>query len=265
MLDALFDSSSWLQLLVISIVSMLMLGVSFVVLNWLHRLSARVPKLLPVAPAVIPVATLFALFMGFLGADIWTQERAAGAAASQEVSALMRLQQLADPSGLNTPDAERPLAAYRNAVATQEWGSQFNHVASPEAALAIRQLRLLSVGLSRDGAPAALVGQWLKAVDDLDDARLRRLVIGSDHTDDHQWMVVMVLAFFSYLTIAAAHLDRPPAGRLALMLFAVATTLAFWQLVMHTNPYNGGYTRVAMPAYFSPQSTSQPVGNGAGK
>jgi hypothetical protein len=71
-------------------------------------------------------------------------------------------------------------------------------------------------------------------------------------------MVVMVLAFFSYLTIAAAHLDRPPAGRLALMLFAIATTLALWQLVMHTNPYNGGYTRVAMPAYLAPSPSTSP-------
>lgn len=258
MFDALFDSPSWLQLLLISLLSALMFGTSFCFLGWLNRRSASIPKLLPVAPAVIPVATLFALFMSFLAADIWSQERAAGAAASQEVVALMRLQQLKDPAALNAPDASLPLATYRNAVSTQEWGEHFNHVASPEAALALRQLRLLSVRLSRDGASAPLVMQWLKAVDDLEDARLRRLVIGSDHTDNHQWMVVLVLAFFSYITIAAAHLDRPPAGRMALALFALATNLAFWQLVMHTNPYNGGITRVTMPAYLTASPFTSP-------
>jgi hypothetical protein len=257
MLDLLFDSSTWLQFLLVGVLSVLMLGASFWFLGFLHRRSHSVPKLLPVAPAVIPVATLFALFMSFLAADVWNQERGASAAASQEVVALVRLQQLADPAGLNTPDAVLPLAAYRNAVSTQEWGSNFNHVASPDAAAALRQLRLLSVRLSRDGAPAPLVAQWLKTVDDLEDARLRRLVIGSDHTDDHQWMVVIVLAFFAYITIAAAHLDRPAAGRIAITLFALATHFAFWLLVMHTNPYGGGYTRVAMPAYLSePQAVS---------
>lgn len=57
--------------------------------------------------------------------------------------------------------------------------------------------------------------------------------------------------FFAYMMIAASHLDRPPAGRLVLVLFSIATTLALWQLAMHTNPYNGGFTRVTMPVYLA--------------
>ncbi len=258
MLDFLFDSSIWVQFLLVGLLTTLMLSASFWFLGFLHRQSHRIPKLLPVAPAVIPVATLFALFMSFLAADVWTQERGAAAAASQEVAALVRLQQLVDPAALNVPAGVPLLASYRNAVSTQEWGSNYNHVASPDAALALRQLRQLSVRLSRDGAPAPLVGQWLKTVDDLEDARLRRLVIGSDNTDDHQWMVVVVLAFFAYITIAAAHLDRPAAGRIAITLFALATHFAFWLLVMHTNPYGGGYTRVAMPAYLATAPSASP-------
>jgi hypothetical protein len=136
-------------------------------------------------------------------------------------------------------------------VSTDEWGVHFNHKASPAAALALRELRLHGAHLVREGAPAPLVAQWFKAVDDLQDARLKRLFIGSDFTDNNQWWVVIVLAFFAYISIAASHLDRPPAGRMILASFAVATTLAFWQLAMHTNPYNGGFTRVTMPAYMA--------------
>ena len=251
MLDAFFDMSAFFQLLVLIVLSGIMLVVSFAWLAWLSRRFANVPKLLPVGPAFGPVTIVFALFFSFLAVDIWTQERAAGDAVSKEVTALMRLQAFTEPAALNAPGALPMLAAYRHAVSSNEWGSYFNHQASTGAALALRDLRLYGAGLSRDGAPAPLVGQWFKAVDDLEDARLKRLLIGSDHTDNNQWYVVIVLAFFAHLTIAAVHMDRPPAGRMMLLFFSIATTLALWQLAMHTNPYNGGFTRVTMPAYLA--------------
>lgn len=258
MLDTFFDLSAFWQLLVLALLSALMLSVSFGWLGWLHRRFASVPKLLPVGPAFVPVTTVFALFLSFLAADIWTQQRTAIDAAAKEVTALVRLSELVAPAALDMPGAAPQLAAYRHAVSTQEWGLHFNHHASPGAALALRDLRLQAARLSREGAPAPLVAQWFKAVDDLEDARLRRLFIGSDHTDDNQWWVVVVLAFFAHIMIAAAHLDRPPAGRMVLAVFSVATTLALWQLAMHTNPYNGGFTRVTMPAYLAAPPTAHP-------
>lgn len=254
MLDAFFDLSAFLQLLMLGLLSALMLGTSFLWLGWLHRRFASMPKLLPVGPAFVPVTTIFALFLSFLAVDIWTQQRTAIDAASKEVTALMRLNELMAPAALNAPGAAPSLAAYRHAVSTEEWGVHFNHQASPGAALALRELRLQAAGLSRNGSPAVLVAQWLKTVDELEDARLKRLFIGSDHTDNNQWWVVLLLVFFAQLMIAASHLDRPPAGRLVLVVFSVATTLALWQLAMHTNPYNGGFTRVAMPTYLAVQS-----------
>ena len=218
---------------------------------------ASMPKLLPVGPAFVPVTTVFALFLSFLAVDIWTQQRTALDAASKEVTALMRLHDLMEPAALDAPGAAPLLAAYRHAVSTEEWGVHFNHQASPGAAGALSGLRLQAAHLIRSGSPAVLVAQWLKAVDELEDARLKRLFIGSDHTDNNQWWVVLLLAFFAQLTIAAAHLDRPPAGRMMLVLFSIATTLALWQLAMHTNPYNGGFTRVTMPAYLATQPSAQ--------
>lgn len=251
MLDTFFDLPVFSQLLILSLTSALMLSASFVWLAWLNRRFASVPKLLPVGPAFVPVTTLFALFLTFLAVDIWTQERTASDAASREVAAMMRLHELTEPVALNSPDAEPLLAAYRHAVSTDEWGTHFNHRASPDAAKALRDLRLHGARLSREGASPLLLAQWFRSVDDLEDARLKRLLIGGDGTDNNQWWVVIVLKLFAYLTIAAAHLDRPPAGRLILVLFSIATTLALWQLAMHTNPYNGGFTRVTMPAYFA--------------
>ena len=206
---------------------------------------------------VWPVTIVFALFFSYLAVDIWAQERSASDSASREVTALTRLRVLTAPEVLNAPGALQLLEAYRNAVSSEEWGVNFNHQASQAAAWALRDLRFEGARLNRDGAAAPLVNQWFKAVDDLEEARQKRLVIGSDHTDNNQWLVVILLAFFSYLTIAAVHMDRPPAGRLVLVLFSIATTLALWQLAMHTNPYNGGVTRVAMPAYLATPSANR--------
>lgn len=258
MLDTFFDLSAFLQLLLLSVMSGLMLTISFLWLGWLNKRFATLPKLLPVGPAFVPVTTIFALFLSFLAVDIWTQQRMAIDAAGKEVTALTRLGELMEPAALDAPLAAPLLAAYRSAVATEEWGVHFNHQASPGAALALRGLRLQAAHLSRSGAPAPLVSQWHKAVDELEEARLKRLFIGSDHTDNNQWGIVLVLAFFAYLSIATAHLDRPPAGRLVLSLFSVAITLALWQLAMHTNPYNGGFTRVIMPSHMTATTSSSP-------
>ena len=252
--DIFFDQSAFLQLLLLSLLSALLLGVSFLWLGWLNRRFATLPKLLPVGPAFVPVTSVFALFLSFLAVDIWTQQRMAIDAAGKEVTALVRLSELMEPAALDAPLAAPLLAAYRNAVATEEWGVHFNHQASPGAALALRELRLQAARLSRSKAPSPLVAQWHKAVDELEDARLRRLFIGSDHTDNNQWGIVLLLAFFAYLSIATSHLDRPPAGRMVLSLFSVAITLALWQLAMHTNPYNGSFTRVVMPAYMAEET-----------
>lgn len=251
MLDAFFDLPSFFQLLALALMAVVMLSASFLWLDWLHRRFGSAPKLLPVAPALVPATTVFALFLSFLAVDVWNQERTATDSATREVTAMMRLYELAEPAALNSPEASPLLASYRKAVSTEEWGEHFNNRTSPAASLALRELRLHGARLAKSSASPVLLAQWFKSMDDLQDARSKRLLIGTDSTDNHQWWVVIALVFFAYLTIAAVHMDKPLAGRLILALFGIATTLALWQLAMHTNPYNGGYTRVTMPAYFT--------------
>lgn len=253
MFDALFDLAPLWQLLVLALLSAAMLAASFGWLELLNRRFALNPKLLPVGPAFVPVTTVFALFLGFLAVDTWSQQRLATDVALKERAAWLRLSDLASPAALNLPAGTEILGRYRRAIAVDEWAGSYNRVESPAAQAALRDLRLATLGVNAPGASAALLTQWARAVDELEDARLRRLFIGADHTDDHQWMVVLVLALFVYLIIAAAHLDRPSAGRLILSLFAMAMTIALWQLAMHTNPYKG---RVAGNSLLVPEAAA---------
>lgn len=247
MLDVLFDLQPLPQFLAFCVFSALMLSVSFIWLQFLHRRWLTTPKLLPAGSVFTPVAAIFALFLTFLAVDIWAQQRQASDAAMKEQVAMQRLHDLASPAALNAPASLPLMTRYTEAVRDHEWGSDYNRHPSSVAAEALRDLRFYVVRLSAAGAPAVLVNEWLASVQSLEDARFRRLFIGADHTDNNQWASVLLLALFTHLIIAASHMDRPPAGRLVLVVFSLAATLALWQLAMHTNPYVGGITRIEMP------------------
>src|SRR5215831_4974503 len=72
-----------------------------------------------------------------------------------------------------------------------------------------------------------------------DVARTRsdRLWIGRSHTEVISWLGVLLLGFAAHLSVAAVHFDRPRAGAVALALFAMATTIAYWSLGVVDDPY----------------------------
>ena len=202
---------------------------------------------MPVAPAFQIVTVLFALLLGFLAADVWAQQRHAVDAAFKEALAFTRLQTLSDTSDQEALQARQMLLQYRTAVAETEWGLHANHVADPSAASALKTMRLHSLRLGNTLAAT----EWMRSVGDLEEARQRRLLIGSDTTDTSQWTLVLVLGFFAAAALTVCHMDRPPAARLILFIFAVALSLVLWQLARHTNPYSGGDVHVSLPAVLS--------------
>lgn len=247
MLDYLFDLSALAQFAIFLIYGGAVFGTGSLLLDFLHRRYVNQPKLLPVAPAFQVLTVLFALLVGFLGADIWSQQRQAVEAAFKEEISLQRLYDLADPDALNEPEARPMLAQYRAAVVDKEWGLRLNHTADSAVSADLLALRLLGPKMAQAQKPAVLTAEWVRSVNELAEARQRRLMIGSDSTDNSQWSVVLVLTFFAAAALAACHMDRPPAGRLVLLLFAVGVAVVLWQLARHTNPYNGGDIRIQAP------------------
>ena len=247
MLDYVFDLPAAAQLAVFLVHGGVVFATSWLLLDFFHARYAKHPKLLPVAPAFQVLTVLFALLLGFLASDIWSQQRQAVDAASREEISLQRLYDLSDPTALNQLEARSMLVQYEAGVAHGEWGTHFNHTADPSAAAALLALRRLGATMAQGGSPAVLTAEWMRSVNELADARHRRLLIGADSTDNSQWSVVLVLAFFAAAALAACHMDRPPAGRLVLFMFSLAVSIVLWQLARHTNPYNGGDIQVQAP------------------
>lgn len=209
---------------------------------FLRRLNARLGArdgALPVAPSFVAVTTIFALSLGFLAADIWEQKRRAVNAAYNERLAMDRFVAIVGPTRVDSVPALAAVERYRAAVIKREWGANRNRSPDGETDDALNRVWKEVAALARTEAPPAVVAQLFKVVDDLAAARSTRLSIGvADRSN--AWFMVVVLCLSSYFAIVSVHLDRPAAGRLAITIFAVATTLAFWFLAMHDSPYSGG-------------------------
>lgn len=209
-------------------------------LRRLHRRFQAKSDILPVAPSFVAVTTVFALALGFLAGDIWEQKRRAVNAAYDERLAMDRFVAIVGPTRIDSAPALGAVERYRTAVITREWGANRNRSADRETDDALNGLWEEVAALARSEAPPATVTQLFKVVDDLAAARSTRLSIGAYRDGSNAWFVVIVLCLSSYFAIVSVHFDRPAAGRLAITIFAVATTLAFWFLAMHDSPYAGG-------------------------
>lgn len=241
MLDAFFDLTSLVQLLV------LIVGFSAVFassVRWMRGLGAKLtddPSYLPAPPTFMVVPMIFGLFLTFLANDVWIQQRAARDAAIRESLAFERLSALWPDS---SAEKRRGLTArYKHLVLTQEWGRH-----KPNAAHEIEELleamRALPSTLRLEHRAVEDLGDWGKNVADLEDARARRLQLAADHTDDTQWLIVLVLAVLSHLAIASVNADRWKGGSVVIMLFSLSCVFALWQVARHTNPYAGGDWRI---------------------
>ena len=99
---------------------------------------------------------IFALFLAFHAADIWSHKRSAERAFIQAGSAIKRFIELTSPAQMNVPEAATAVRRYVLAVKEDEWTHHRNQKASSKAEAALRDLQALTVRMARDTpGPAA--------------------------------------------------------------------------------------------------------------
>ncbi|MEP9397344.1 hypothetical protein [Mesorhizobium sp. KR2-14] len=213
--------------------------ISLGLLEYFRRRAAKVPETIPVATFVSTVATAWALALGFAAADIWSFKAQAEQAASEERSCVRRLGGMASADALDAPAMMQALKAYKSAVEQYEWRMSSNRSPSPEVDDALQKIRVAIIQIAKNGAPGSLIAKMTQDFDELQDARNKRLAIGSSSVSDYKWYLVLFLTFLSMVTIASVHADRPRAGRNALSIFAIAAVVSLWILAVHAHPYAG--------------------------
>lgn len=236
MLKFILEQSSPVQMLIICVHGCLVLGVSVLFVKWQQKHQSFLTSHTPVAPFFVSVSSVFALLLAFHVSSIWSRQHEAQKAFVQTQAAIQRFDQYTGNQILKLPSLNAQFRNYVQLTVEKEWLSVKNRQSNPEVEAALRSIRSSVVGLS--GSLSAPVHSHLfKLLDDLSRSRSEILWIGGHQNDSKAWFVILILGFLSSLSIAAVHFERPQAGLTALILFALATSVAYWSILDSENPF----------------------------
>ena len=204
----------------------------------LLRVASRfrtVGQYVPVAPFFVAIASVYALFLAFHANGIWMHKKQAEHDFLATATSIKRLNDLLGPGELDLPEARARLHAYVRYVFKDEW-KMHNRMPSPRADDALRDLQsqILKANFT---LPPAVAGQINALLRDVAETRSDRLWLGGNFVSVISWWGVLGLGFLTSLSIATVHLDRPRAGAVALLLFMLSTTVAYWTLGLVVDPY----------------------------
>lgn len=181
----------------------------------------RLPAFRPVSAAPLrttyldAVSTIFALFLAFTAADAWRRNDSARDALVREGQGLRQSLLIARAAGPEAEMVVEALLTYLRVVTEREWRAGKNR------------------------APVAFWSEILSRFQRVREARAARLQIGGAFGDEARWGALLLLGVVSAVAIASTHLDRPAAGRRAVVLFCCMVALATSLVANYEFPYVG--------------------------
>jgi hypothetical protein len=234
-LEYLFEQSAVVQLGAFAVHGVLIFSISMGFILFLNR-RPDVARWTPVGPYFASISTLFALFLAFHGASIWSNKAQAERAYIDAGTAIKRLDDMLSPSQLDLSGPRSSLQRYVRYVFRDEWRKARNGHPSERAEYAFRELQQ-RIGAASAQLPAFSSSQIIGLLNDVARTRADRLWVGGNHTEAISWLAVLVLGLFTHLAIASIHFDKPRAGAIALGLLSCTTTIAYWSLAIVDDPY----------------------------
>lgn len=225
--------------------------------DWLaHRpvLAAWRERHAGVVPPFINVnAMLFGLTLAFIAADTWSARDRAMDAVFREADALRSLLVLAEvpPEPLAT-QMDAAIRAYGRASVAEFEALRGRAMSAATSAHADALLRLVAAPEMAAAAGDAVHAEMLRQVMALRDDRDLRVSLSRTHLNPLKWLGMASLGFLTILSIAAVHLDKPKAGTLAIVLFALAAAPSAAVVLVQGNPFQE-------PAAISPEPIFEAV------
>lgn len=196
-----------------------------------------------ISPGMLPpIATIFALLVGFLAAQDWNQRERASAAVNREASSLRAVVLLAAAFPGEPESRLRQLVHdYIQDAVAREWPAMARQdvtltIAPPTLTQALRLV--LSLTPQKDGQIAAQreMVAWLGSALD---ARRQRIILSGSSLDWVKWTVLYVLAGLTLITIAMVHSGNPTANRIILGIFSTGVGVAVLLIVSHSRAFSG--------------------------
>jgi hypothetical protein len=201
----------------------------------LRAFKAISPGMLP------PISVVFALLVGFMAAQVWSDSDKAHTAVDHEASALRDVLLISTAF----PDSEHRfrtlIRSYIEDVVTTEWPA----MAQQEATLTLAPPRLsealrLALGLQAT-TPGQLDAQreLVTALKTVLDVRRERIILSSSRVNWVKWTVLLAQAAVMLIAIAMVHSDNPLANKIILTIFATSVAVAVVLVAAHARPFTG--------------------------
>jgi Protein of unknown function (DUF4239) len=246
---------SWMALIVFVAAYLIAGGVYLVVTKlavteWGRAFKAVSPGMLP------PLGILFALLVGFIAVEVWSNFDKANTATTTEASTLRAVVLLAEAF----PDEQRTrIYALVNRHIDESVNKEWPEMAEQRATLATLPTALIEVlrvtlGLKpADDSQRAAQLEMLKQLHTALDARRQRIVISEYAVGEVKWLGILLQGLCTLVAIAMVHSDNRRACAITLMLFATGIALSVVLIAAYSRPFSaGGY-------FVAPESLKQVI------
>jgi hypothetical protein len=189
-----------------------------------------------------PLGTLFALFVVFTAAQVWSDTDRAKTAVIREASALRTVVILAARFP-GEPDAElrRLVRSHIQEAAAQEWPMMARHAETLSAVpqhLAEAVQVTLALTPTNPGEEIAQRGIY-EALEKALDARRQRIIVSLSQVNLAKWSCLFVQAICMVVAIAMIHSDNRGALALSTVLFASGVAVSIYLILAHDRPFDG--------------------------
>jgi hypothetical protein len=198
--------------------------------------KALSPGMLP------PLGILFALLVGFIAVEVWSNFDKAKAAVATEASALRAIVLLAG----SFPDEQRTrIEALVNRHIEEAVQREWPAMAEQRAGLStlpgplIEELHETLALQPGDDSQRAALPEMVKAIHAALDARRQRIVISQIEVGAIKWAGILLQGLCTLVAIAMVHSDNRIASAIALTLFAIGMALSVVLIAAYSRPFTG--------------------------
>ncbi len=239
----------WLYSLPFPFMAALVVLITFLVTFAIHRVvlgmatGERLRSFKGVSPGLLsPLGIIFALLVGFIAAQVWSDMERARLAVNREAGALRAVVLLADAFPGDAQARFRTVVTrHINEAVTKEWPAMAHqHVTLTMIPAALAEGLRLAFELKPEGAgQMAAQREIIASFQTALDGRRQRIIVSEASLDWVKWYGLILVAIVTLVAIAFVHSDNRATAALALGLFATAVALAMLLIASHNRPFAG--------------------------
>jgi Protein of unknown function (DUF4239) len=232
----------WMALVIFATTYLIAGGV-YLVLTRL-AVNERAKAFKAVTPGVLsPLGILFALLVGFIAVEVWTNFDKAKTAVATEASALRDVVVLARIF----PDEQRTridalINRHVEESVNNEWPEMAHHrvtISTLPTAL-IEELHDTLVLKPTDDSQRTAQVEMVKALHTALDARRQRIVISEASVGTVKWVGILLQGLCLLVAVAVVYSDNRLTCAITLSLFATGVALSVLLIAAYSRPFNGG-------------------------